>query len=112
GMPVQARQGTDTISLKIGAGVHLGLTRIRPNAKPGIDHFCMATDAFNTDRILKILAAHGVTKSDDELPSGPMKTWVRMRGETPELYFGDPDGIVVQLQDRSYCGGLGVLGNV
>src|SRR4029077_948862 len=31
---------------------------------------------------------------------------------TPELYFGDPDGIVVQLQDVSYCGGAGVLGNV
>jgi hypothetical protein len=31
---------------------------------------------------------------------------------TPELYLGDPDGIVVQLQDPSYCGGAGVLGNV
>src|SRR6185295_6021316 len=30
---------------------------------------------------------------------------------TPELYFGDPDGIVVQLQDTTYCGGSGVLGS-
>jgi hypothetical protein len=31
---------------------------------------------------------------------------------TPELYFTDPDGILVQLQDVSYCGGSGVLGTV
>jgi len=33
-------------------------------------------------------------------------------GGTPELYFTDPDGIVVQLQHTSYCGGAGVLGEV
>ena len=27
---------------------------------------------------------------------------------TPELYLGDPDGIVCQLQDVTYCGGAGV----
>ena len=32
-------------------------------------------------------------------------------GGTPELYFGDPDGIVVQLQDTTYCGGSGILGS-
>jgi catechol 2,3-dioxygenase-like lactoylglutathione lyase family enzyme len=31
---------------------------------------------------------------------------------TPEIYVGDPDGTVVQIQDPSYCGGSGVLGNV
>ena len=30
---------------------------------------------------------------------------------TPELYFGDPDGMVIQLQDTTYCGGAGALGN-
>jgi acyl-CoA synthetase (AMP-forming)/AMP-acid ligase II len=52
--------------------------------------------------------------------AGPMTLRVRMRGPeaggakegTPELYLSDPDGIVVQLQDVSYCGGAGVLGNV
>ena len=29
---------------------------------------------------------------------------------TPELYLGDPDGVVVQLQDTTYCGGEGLLG--
>jgi hypothetical protein len=31
---------------------------------------------------------------------------------TPEIYFGDPDGIPIRLQDVSYCGGSGYLGNV
>ena len=32
-------------------------------------------------------------------------------GGTPELYFTDPDGLLMQLQDTSYCGGSGLLGN-
>jgi hypothetical protein len=31
-------------------------------------------------------------------------------GGTPELYFTDPDGLLMQLQDTSYCGGGGLLG--
>jgi hypothetical protein len=31
-------------------------------------------------------------------------------GGTPELYFTDPDGILIQLQDARYCGGNGYLG--
>jgi hypothetical protein len=34
-----------------------------------------------------------------------------MRGETKELYFTDPDGIRVQLQDVKYKGGVGILGD-
>jgi hypothetical protein len=34
------------------------------------------------------------------------------RGGTSELFFTDPDGILIQLQDASYCGGSGRLGNV
>ena len=33
-------------------------------------------------------------------------------GGTPELYFTDPDGILIQLQDVSYWGGSGYLGEV
>ena len=35
----------------------------------------------------------------------------RRAGGTAGLYFTDPDGLLMQLQDRSYCGGSGVLGN-
>ena len=115
-LPVQHRQGV-SMGLRIGSGPqYISLAQGGANAKPAIAHFCMTVENFNVDRIQKALADHGVAKGDP----GPMKTWVRMRGPdaggapegTPELYFGDPDGIIVQLQDVSYCGGAGALGNV
>jgi len=125
GMPIQARQGA-TVVLRIGAGPQfIALGGGGANVTPSISHFCMTVDNFSVDRIMKILAEHGVTPSNASASGGgpsdrPMKARVRMRGAdaggakegTPELYFGDPDGIVVQLQDTSYCGGAGVLGNV
>ncbi len=108
GMPIQARQGSSAL-LRIGSGPqYLALAAAGPNRKPGIDHFCMTTESFDTGQIQSILADHGVTKSE---AAGPMKAWVRMRGEAQEFHLGDPDGIVVQLQDASYCGGGGILGN-
>jgi len=124
-MPIHARQGT-TVSLQIGSGPqNLGLTEARPNSRLSISHFCLTTERFNVDRILKILADHGIMKSDPSIasgvfPVGARQVRVRFRHEdaggdkegTPELYLTDPDGIVLQLQDMSYCGGAGVLGNV
>lgn len=116
GMPVISRQGTAT-NLQIGTGPQfLGVSPAGSNA-PSINHFCLGVENFNVDRIVSILGQHGITKSDSV---GPMKVRVRMRGPeaggakegTPELYFGDPDGLVIQLQDSRYCGGAGALGNV
>jgi len=132
GMPVQARQGATTL-LRIGSGPQfLAISAAGANAAPAINHFCFTVDGFNVDRILKTLADRGISRSDTAGSSnaggggsnaGPLEKLtarVRMRGPeaggakegTPELYFTDPDGIVVQLQDASYCGGAGVLGNV
>src|SRR5579864_1278404 len=117
GMPIQARQGP-TIVLGIGAGPQfVALGKVGPNGKPGINHWCMFTDNFNADRALAVLAQHGITKAD---ANGAMNVRVRIRGPenggakegTPEMYIGDPDGIVVQIQDTKYCGGAGVLGSV
>ena len=117
GMPVQARQGATTL-LRMGSGPQfLAVSAAAPNTAPAINHYCLSVDGFNADRIVKVLTDRGLTKSDE---NGAMKVRVRMRGPdaggakegTPELYVGDPDGIVVQLQDASYCGGAGVLGNV
>ena len=126
GMPIQNRQTSMSASLQIGLGPqHIGLGRGGANAKPGINHFCVTTDNFEVDRILQVLAAHGVTKLDPldaNFPArgGALKSRVRIRREdaggtkegTPELYFTDPDGIVVQLQHTSYCAGSGYLGEV
>ena len=117
GMPVISRQGTTVTNLQIGTGPQfLGLSAA--GARPlSINHLCLGVEDFNVDRITGILGQHGLTKSD---AAGPMKVRVRMRGPdaggakegTPELSFGDPDGIVIQLQDPRYCGGGGALGNV
>ena len=117
GLPIAARQA-DTIVLRIGAGPQfLALGGGTPNASRTITHFCLEVDDFDDERLVRILGEHGVQRVDG---GGPMRSRVRMRGAefggapdgTPELYFGDPDGILVQLQDATYCGGRGGLGEV
>jgi catechol 2,3-dioxygenase-like lactoylglutathione lyase family enzyme len=126
GMPVISRQGVTT-NLQIGAGPQfLGVSSAGSSA-PNINHLCLGVDNFNVDRLTAILSQRGITKSDAAgnaggggLGGGPMRMRVRVRGSeaggaregTPELYFSDHDGIVIQLQDPRYCGGGGVLGNV
>jgi catechol 2,3-dioxygenase-like lactoylglutathione lyase family enzyme len=121
GMPIQARQGA-LPSLRIGAGpqfIFLGGGGANP--KPGIHHLCVTTDHFDVTQILGILAEHGFVKDDNGvMASGPFKVHVRMRPEnlggapqgTAELSIGDPDGIIVQIQDTRYAGGAGRLGEV
>ena len=50
----------------------------------------------------------------------PLVTYISLRmpdrggaeGGTPELYFTDPDGLAIPVQDVKYCGGGGFLGEV
>ncbi|HIF06305.1 MAG TPA: hypothetical protein EYQ64_04955 [Gemmatimonadetes bacterium] len=112
GMPVQARNGR-TIILRIGDGPHFLALIDAGSGPPRIDHFGLAVDDFDVDRVLGSLASHGVTESPggDGLAGGPMRVRRTMRSGTPELHIGDPNGLVIQLQDSSYCGGGGPLGN-
>jgi catechol 2,3-dioxygenase-like lactoylglutathione lyase family enzyme len=118
GMPIQAHQGPGTTVLRIGPGPQfMAVGAVTGGASPSIDHYCVTVEDFSVDRVLKVLAEHGITKSDT---NAPMKVRVRMRGPdaggakegTPEIYVTDPDGIVVQLQDPKYGGGAGALGEV
>ena len=116
GMPVAARQA-GTVILRVGGGPQFLAIGGGASADPGIGHFCLSVDGFDADRLAGVLGGHGISPAET---SGPMEVRIRMRGAefggapegTPELYFGDPDGIVVQLQDGTYCGGEGVLGDV
>jgi catechol 2,3-dioxygenase-like lactoylglutathione lyase family enzyme len=107
GMPIQARSGETTI-LRVGAGPQFISIAPARGAAPGISHYGLGVEGFNVDPILAALAAHGVAKGD---AVGPMTAAVTLREATPDLRFGDPDGIVCQLQDATYCGGGGPLGN-
>jgi hypothetical protein len=81
----------------------------------------MNMDNFKPDDVLKTLETMGITpRGDAQGPAGPLKHYISLRmpnrggveGGTPELYFTDPDGLLIQLQDVTYCGGGGYLGNV
>ncbi|HUR34560.1 MAG TPA: VOC family protein [Vicinamibacterales bacterium] len=122
GMPVHAHQGATTL-LRVGDGPQFIAISPAGSNPVGINHYCLTIDDFNVDRVLKVLADHGITKAEGTgggLTGGPLKVRVRLRGPesggapggTPEIYVGDPDGIAVQLQDPRYCGGSGVLGDV
>ena len=63
------------------------------------------------------------TTASNQAPrsEGALVTYISLRMEnrggapvtgTPELYFTDPDGLAIQLQDTKYCGGGGYLGDV
>ena len=115
GMPIQAHQGPTAI-LRIGPGPQfVALSGVGANGRPGINHWCVFTPNFHAESTLAILAQHGLRKSES---NGAMK--VRVRGPensgtkegTPEMYVGDPDGLVIQIQDTRYCGGAGVMGNI
>ena len=109
GMPVQARQGSSVL-LRIGAGPQFLAIGPAASASPGIAAMGMAVESFNADRLAGILSQHGLTKAD--AADRPMTFRVRAREGTPELDFRDLDGLLVQLQDVSYCGGSGPLGSV
>jgi catechol 2,3-dioxygenase-like lactoylglutathione lyase family enzyme len=116
GMPIQARHGTTTL-LRIGAGPRfLAIVPANAGERPSISRFGMGVEQFDVDRVVSTLAQHGVTPADpadtSSASGGAMKVRVTTRGNTREMFVGDPSGVVFQLHDVSYCGGSGPLGNV
>jgi catechol 2,3-dioxygenase-like lactoylglutathione lyase family enzyme len=128
GLPIRSRQGA-ALGLGVGPGAMFvmfagGGGRGGANAAPrpaSINHVCMNMQNFNPDNVLKLLTSYGLSaRGQAQGAAGPLKHYVTLRmenrggapGGTPELYFTDPDGLPIQLQDVSYCGGGGFLGNV
>jgi catechol 2,3-dioxygenase-like lactoylglutathione lyase family enzyme len=108
GMPVQARHGSKVL-LGIGDGPHFLALTDAGSGPPRIDHFGMAVEDFDADRVVRMLADHGVTQGGggQGLSGGPGRVRVSTRGNTTEVHMGDPSGLVIQLQDPRYCGGGG-----
>ena len=128
GLTVCAMQGTGA-TLAIGKGtdgVVFNPTTNNPNAVSGINHVCYTIENFDPERVMAILIEAGLAPIEAGIPAliKPLTCWVRWRQRanngggptsplgTPELYFTDPDNIRVQLQDVSYCGGSGRLGQI
>jgi catechol 2,3-dioxygenase-like lactoylglutathione lyase family enzyme len=98
GMPLLTKQDAG-INLNCGVGF-LGVYPAPAGATTGsINHLCFGLENFDADKVLKALTDRGI------------KANIRLRGDTKELYFTDPDGIRVQLQDVKYKGGTGPLGD-
>jgi catechol 2,3-dioxygenase-like lactoylglutathione lyase family enzyme len=117
GMPIQARQGA-TVWLQMGDGPQfISLRPLEPGEGPSITHICYSTPGFNADNLMSTLIAQGFDQIDPPSVDEPgmnsaMKAWVRTRRGTPEVFFADAAGLKIQLQDPSYCGGSGPLGDM
>jgi catechol 2,3-dioxygenase-like lactoylglutathione lyase family enzyme len=128
GLPIRAMQG-DVVTLAIGEGtdgVAFNAATNNPNAIPGINHVCFTIENFDPERVTAILIANGLDPIEAGIPAliKPLTCRVRWRQRanngggptsplgTPELYFTDPDNIPIQIQDVSYCGGSGRLGQI
>jgi catechol 2,3-dioxygenase-like lactoylglutathione lyase family enzyme len=132
GMSIRSYQGPTAPTMAVGSGVEFimftgGGAPARAGAPPApprpatINHVCMNMEKFEPDQVIKTLESYGIKPREGaQGPVGPMRHYISMRMEnrggakegTPELYFTDPDGILIQLQDVSYCGGGGVLGQL
>jgi catechol 2,3-dioxygenase-like lactoylglutathione lyase family enzyme len=129
GMPVRAMQGPATVTLGIGEGtdgIAFNALTNNPNAVPGINHVCFTMENFDPGRVIATLVASGLEPIENGIPAliKPLTCRVRWRQRanngggptsplgTPELYFTDPDNIPIQIQDATYCGGSGALGQI
>ncbi len=109
GLPLVTTQGTErdwtapaVPVLGIGDGPQF--IAFGQGSTPSINHYCLGMEGFDAAEVVDRLAAHGITarirrRADSDPPA-------------EELMFNDPDGIAVQIQDVSYCGGSGVLGDL
>jgi catechol 2,3-dioxygenase-like lactoylglutathione lyase family enzyme len=124
GKQYQAFQGPGAPVIGVGDGLQFlmyvgGDAAGTPTAPGRIDHCCFSMHDFNVERVLAQLTDYGLEPRQDPADTQPLMHWISMRmpnrggaeGGTPELYFSDPDGIRVQLQDPGYCGGGGFLGD-
>jgi catechol 2,3-dioxygenase-like lactoylglutathione lyase family enzyme len=122
GFDIQAYQAASPL-LGVGPGPDfLMLIASGGRGGPGparVNHACFTLPGFDVEGIQAALEANGIRPREDG-QAGPLLHWISMRMPnrggapegTPELYFSDPDGLSIQLQDVSYCGGGGYLGEV
>ncbi|MDR0779759.1 MAG: VOC family protein [Pseudomonadales bacterium] len=121
-LKVQAYQGPNAPVTGIGDGhqfvMYAGAGGARAPAT--LNHGSFNMYDFDVDKVRAKLSDYGLSpRPEGQQTTGPLMHYVSLRqperggapGGTPELYFTDPDGILLQLQDVTYCGGGGYLGS-
>jgi len=98
GLTVKSRQ-TGGVNLAVG-DAFLGVYQGGADATPHINHVCFGLESFEPARVASALEGAGLEAESRE------------RDGVAQLYCRDPDGLRIQLQDTSFCGGVGPLGNV
>lgn len=124
GLGILAYQGPSSPTLSIGDSYQFlmyvgGQDESAPTQAGRTDHVSLSVEGFDVDAIRARLTQFGLTPAEGRRPPEPLTHWVSLRqpnrggaqGGTPELYFSDPDGIAIQVQHPSYCGGGGYLGD-
>jgi len=89
GAPIVSKQSNGT-NIAMGTVSFLGLYKMGP-AAPAIHHVCFGLEQ-SVETAGKFLEQHNV------------KPQIRDRDGVKELYFRDPDNIMIQLQEQSYRG--------
>jgi catechol 2,3-dioxygenase-like lactoylglutathione lyase family enzyme len=97
GLPVKSTQ-QGGVNLAVG-DAFLGVYQGGANAMPHINHICFGLRGFDPAATVAALEAQGLPAES------------RTRDGVTQVYTADPDNLRVQLQDVSFCGGVGPLGN-
>jgi len=86
------------VNLAVGEAF-VGVYQAGQDAMPHINHICFGVRDFEPARTVAALQAQGLTAES------------RTRDGVTQVYTADPDNLRIQLQDVSFCGGVGPLGN-
>jgi catechol 2,3-dioxygenase-like lactoylglutathione lyase family enzyme len=128
GLPVQAMQGS-VAALAVGSGpdmIAFNTAANDPRVMAGVNHACFTIQDFDPNRVMRILVENRLEPIEYGIPAliKPLTCRTRLRQRanngggptyplgTPELYLNDPDNITLQIQDVTYCGGSGALGQI
>lgn len=95
GMQIISRPANGGLNMGLGAESFLGLYEL--GNPGGMHHLCIGVDNYNADALAERLQGHGIDASVNRDPAN------RTSGGD-QLYFTDPDGILVQLAQHSYLG--------
>jgi catechol-2,3-dioxygenase len=95
GLEIISRPANGGINMGLGTESFLGLYALTNPG--GMHHLCIGVDGYDPDSLARKLQIHGISANINRDPAN------RTSGGD-QLYFTDPDGILVQLAQHGYLG--------